>query len=258
MRSGELKSGYADTFHGRVPHSHELNKISIMTDDTMRAMMDPELVRAHRERALSPDHPVVRGTAHNPDTFFQARESANPFYAKVPEITRAAMDQFKELTGRAYAPFVYEGDPKAEHVVISMGSGAEVVRETARHLVADGEKVGALQVILYRPFSAEDFLGALPETVKTIAVLDRAKEPGAVGEPLYQDVVATIGGSDWRGHTLHHAADYWRSLWSVLERVTPGMVKAIYDMLASTNLKNGFTIGITDDVSGPASNGGRL
>lgn len=248
----------AATLKSRVPFmhfmdgfrtSHELNKISILPDAVLREMMDDDLVRAHRERALSPEHPVVRGTAHNPDTFFQARETANPFYAEVPGIVAEAMDQFKKLTGRAYAPFIYEGHPEAEHVIVSMGSGAEVVRETARHLAAKGEKVGAIQIVLYRPFATDLFLEALPETVKTIAVLDRTKEPGAAGEPIYQDVVAALAEAVAEGsrQTMPRTVGGRYGLSS--KEFDPGMVKSIYDMLAEKP-KNNFTIGIRDDVSG--------
>ncbi|MHA1547739.1 MAG: pyruvate:ferredoxin (flavodoxin) oxidoreductase, partial [Alphaproteobacteria bacterium] len=193
----------AATLESRIPFlhfmdgfrtSHEINTLSVLPDETIRAMIDDDLVRAHRARALSPANPFVRGTAHNPDTFFQARESANPFYAKVPAIVQATMDRFAALTGRSYRLFRYDGAPDAERVVIAMGSGAEVVRETALRLAADGEKVGALQVLLYRPFPIEDFLAAMPATVRSVAVLDRCKEPGAPGEPLFQDVAMAYVG----------------------------------------------------------------
>ena len=249
----------AATLKSRVPFmhfmdgfrtSHEVNSLTLLSDDAMRALIDEELVRAHRARALSPEHPVVRGTAHNPDTFFQARETANPFYAATPDIVQAAMDKLGELCGRSYKLFRYDGHPEAERVIISMGSGAEVARETALWMAERGEKVGALQVLLYRPFSAEHFLAALPETVKSIAVLDRCKEPGGMGEPLYQDVVATFANAvaDGTRETMPRVVGGRYGLSS--KEFHPGMVKAIFEEIAKPKPKNGFTIGINDDVSG--------
>ncbi len=228
--------------------SHEVNSLTLLSDETLRAMIDEDLVRAHRERALSPAHPVIRGTAHNPDTFFQARETANPFYAATATIVQAEMDKLAGLCGRQYKLFRYDGHPQAERVVIAMGSGAEVVRETALALAAAGEKVGALQVVLYRPFSVEHFLAALPATVKSIAVLDRCKEPGGTGEPLFQDVVTALANA---------FADGGRPMPRVIggryglssKEFHPGMAKAVFDELGSTTPKNGFTVGINDDVS---------
>src|SRR5580658_1246725 len=194
----------AATLESRVPFlhffdgfrtSHELNTLSLLSDDQMRAMIDDELVRAHRARALNPEHPFIRGTAQNPDTFFQARETVNPFYARVPGIVQAAMDRFAGLTGRQYHLFDYDGPADAERVIVLMGCGAETARETAAALRARGEKVGELQVRLYRPFAAEAFLAALPESVRTVAVLEQTKEPGAAGEPLYLDVLATLAAA---------------------------------------------------------------
>jgi pyruvate-ferredoxin/flavodoxin oxidoreductase len=242
----------AATLESRVPFihfmdgfrtSHEVNKLTLVPDDAIRAMIDDDLVRAHRARALSPAHPVVRGTAQNPDTYFQGRETVNPYYAKVPAIVQAAMDKFAGLCGRSYRLFRYDGHPQAERVVVSMGSGAEVVRETANWLAAKGEKVGALQVLLYRPFSIADFLDAMPETVKSVAVLDRTKEPGATGEPLHQDVVMAFAQAGRMPRVI--GGRYGLSS----KEFHPGMAKAVFDELAKPQPKNGFTIGINDDVS---------
>ena len=172
--------------------SHEVAKVEQLTADDMRAMIDENLVRAHRARALSPDHPVIRGTAQNPDVYFQAREACNPYYLAAPTIVQNAMDKFAALAGRQYHLFDYVGAPDAERVIIMMGSGAEVAHETVEAMLAAGEKVGLLKVRLYRPFSIEAFVAALPESVKSVAVLDRTKEPGATGEPLYCDVVTAL------------------------------------------------------------------
>src|SRR5262249_7951685 len=160
-----------------------------LADDDLRHLMNDELVAEHRRRALTPDRPVLRGTAQNPDTFFQAREACNPFYVECPKIVAMTMARFSELTGRSHQLFYYFGHPKAERVIIIMGSGAETTQETVRYLADQGEKVGVINVRLYRPFSIQHFLAALPTTTKAIAVLDRTKEPGAHGEPLYLDVV---------------------------------------------------------------------
>ena len=176
-------------------------------------MINDDLVRAHRARALNPDKPVIRGTSQGPDTYFQAREAVNPYYIKTPAIVQKAMDKFAELTGRAYHLFDYVGAADAEYVIVLMGSGAEVAHETVEHLTAKGEKVGVIKVRLFRPFSVEYFVKVLPETVKVIAVLDRTKEPGSAGEPLYQDVVTAIaesGGS---------AESYWRTLWFIKQGI---------------------------------------
>jgi pyruvate-ferredoxin/flavodoxin oxidoreductase len=158
----------------------------------LRSMLDEKSIHAHRKRALSPDHPVLRGTAQNPDVYFQARETVNPFYNSCPDITQQVMDKFADLTGRQYNLFEYSGDPQAERVVVMMGCGAITAAETAKHLNKQGEKVGIVNVRLYRPFSIEHFIKLLPETTKIIAVLDRTKEPGAAGEPLYTDVVTSL------------------------------------------------------------------
>ena len=175
--------------------THEVAKVEELTQDDMRAMIDDKLVQAHRARALSPEHPVLRGSAQNPDVFFQARETVNPYYLACPTIVQNAMDKFAKIVGRQYHLFDYLGAPDAERVIVVMGSGAEAVQETVEYLAPRGEKIGVLKVRLYRPFSARDFVKALPPTARVIGVLDRTKESGAVGEPLYEDVVTSIAES---------------------------------------------------------------
>ncbi|HEY9076676.1 MAG TPA: pyruvate:ferredoxin (flavodoxin) oxidoreductase [Anaerolineaceae bacterium] len=231
--------------------SHEINKVIELEDDEMRAMIDENLIAAHRSRALTPDKPVLRGTAQNPDVFFQARENVNPFYAACPAIVAKTMEKFAQVTGREYHLFDYVGAPDAERVIICMGSGAEVAEETAKYLIAKGEKVGALSVRLFRPFSLEHFLKALPASVKSIAVLDRTKEPGAGGEPLYLDVITALSEGISQGLTP------FKQMPVVIggryglasKEFTPAMVKGIYDELAKSSPKNHFTVGINDDVS---------
>src|SRR5262249_55098271 len=205
----------------------------------------------HRARALSADHPMIRGTAQNPDVYFQARETVNPYYLACPTIVQNLMDRFSKLTGRPYHLFDYAGAPDAERVIVLMGSGAEAAEETIAQLVKNGDKVGVLKVHLYRPFSVEHFLAALPRTVRTLGVLDRTKEPGSIGEPLYLDVVAAV----------QEAMSREDCRWTVPPRIvggryglsskefTPGMVKAIFDELARPRPSNHFTIGIVDDVT---------
>ncbi len=192
---------HAATLKTRVPFLHffdgfrtssEVSKIEQLGDEDIRAMIDDDLVRAHRARALSPDRPVIRGTAQNPDVYFQARETVNPFYLNCPDLVQETMEKFGSIVGRKYNLFDYIGAPDAERVIVMMGSGAETAGETARFLSKSGEKVGVIKVRLYRPFSVDHFVKSLPPTVKVIAVLDRTKEPGASGEPLYLDVVAGI------------------------------------------------------------------
>ena len=202
----------AATLKSRVPFlhffdgfrtSHEVNKIELVEPDVIRAMIDDNLVQAHRARALNPDKPSIRGTAQNPDVYFQARESANPFYLECPIIVQEAMNEFAQLTGRQYHLFDYVGAPDAERVIVMMGSGAETTEETVNYLAQHGEKVGVVKVRLYRPFDAAAFVASLPATTKTIAVLDRTKEPGAMGEPLYLDVIGALN----EGHEarlIHH------------------------------------------------------
>jgi len=224
--------------------SHEVAKVEQLSADDMRAMIDEELVRAHRARALSPDHPVIRGTAQNPDVFFQARETVNPFYQGCPAIVQKVMDRFAQVVGRQYRLFDYFGAPDADRVIVMMGSGAEVSEEAVAHLNAAGEKVGLLKVRLYRPFSIEHFVGALPESVKTIAVLDRTKEPGASGEPMYLDVVNALSEAMVAGKRVI-GGRYGLSS----KEFTPAMVKGIFDEMLKPKPKNHFTIGILDDVT---------
>ena len=256
---------HASTLEARIPFIHffdgfrtsaEVNKIEQLTDDEIRAMTDDELVRQHRSRALSPDRPVLRGSAQNPDVFFQARETINPFYAACPDIVQKAMDKFAQVVGRKYGLFDYTGAPDAERVIVLMGSGAETASETAKFLTERGEKVGVLNVHLYRPFSVKHFLGALPPSVKVIAVLDRAKEPGAAGEPLYQDVVTSINEGLAEG-SVPYAQFANRPYPRVIggryglssKEFTPAMVKGVFDEMLKAEPKNHFTIGIVDDVS---------
>jgi pyruvate-ferredoxin/flavodoxin oxidoreductase len=231
--------------------SHEVNKIEMLSEDDLRAMIDDDLVQAHRARALSPEHPVLRGTAQNPDVFFQARESVNPFYLDCPEIVQKAMDKFGDLMGRHYKLFDYIGAEDAERVIVIMGSGSLTAAETAKYLQAQGEKVGVVQVRLYRPFSVQHFMEALPSTVRTIAVLDRTKEPGSTGEPLYQDVITAVNEAMVEGTAPFQSTPriiggrYGLSS----KEFTPGMVKGVFDEMVSEKPKNHFTIGILDDVT---------
>jgi pyruvate-ferredoxin/flavodoxin oxidoreductase len=250
----------AATLEARVPFlhffdgfrtSHEINKIEPLRDEVLRAMIDDNLVRGHRARGMTPDRPVVRGTAQNPDVFFQARETVNPYYEACPAIVQKAMDRFAELTGRSYRLFEYIGAPHAERVIVLMGSGAETVRETVAYLNEQGHNVGAVVVHLYRPFATAAFLEALPETVRSIAVLDRTKEPGATGEPLYVDVVTAISEALATGEAPFTVAPriiggrYGLSS----KEFSPAMVKAVYDELLKERPKNHFTVGICDDVT---------
>jgi pyruvate-ferredoxin/flavodoxin oxidoreductase len=231
--------------------SHEIAKIEALEDDDLRALVDEADIRAHRGRALSPEHPVLRGSAQNPDTFFQAREACSPFYGACPGILRDLFERFAAQTGRRYRLFDYVGHPQARQVLVIMGSGAEVAHETVQWMTAKGEPVGVLKVRLFRPFSVEDFAAVLPESVRAIAVLDRTKEPGAVGEPLYQDVVTALrearDGGLWRGAADPRVIGGRYGLSS--KEFTPAMVKAIFDELAREKPKNHFTVGIKDDVS---------
>ena len=229
--------------------SHEINTLEILSDADIRAMIDEELVRAHRARALNPENPFIRGTAQNPDTFFQGRETVNPFYAKTPDMVQAAMDQFAGLTGRQYRLFDYHGPQDAVRVVILMGSGAEVARETADALQRAGEPVGVLQVRLFRPFSAAHFLNAVPPTCRAVAVLDRTKEPGAGGEPLYLNVVEAFAQAVSRGERAFMPRVIGGRYGLSSKDFSPAMAKAVFDELKKPAPQNGFTIGITDDVS---------
>ncbi len=242
----------AATLESRVPFVHffdgfrtssEVSKIEALSDETIRAMISDELVREHRQRGLSPDHPVVRGTSQGPDVYFQGRETVNPYYLKTPEIVQKAMDTFSELTGRQYHLFDYAGAPDAERVIIVMGSGAETVEETVNYLVEQGEKVGVVKVRLFRPFSIEHFADVLPTSVKVIAVLDRTKESGSAGEPLYQDVITAMAES---GRSARIVGGRF-GLSS--KEFTPAMAKAVFDELQKDSPKNHFTVGIVDDVT---------
>jgi pyruvate-ferredoxin/flavodoxin oxidoreductase len=248
----------AATLESRVPFlhffdgfrtSHEVNTLDLVSDEQIRAMIDDELVHAHRARALDPEHPFVRGTAHNPDTFFQARETVNPFYARTPGIVQATMDRFAKLTGRQYRLFEYTGSEDAERVVVLMGSGAETARETAAALRAMRESVGVLQVRLYRPFAADAFVAALPESVRSIAVLEQTKEPGSAGEPLYLDVVTALAQAVAEGRRRAMPRVIGGRYGLSSKDFNPPMAKAVFDELAKSDPKNGFTVGIIDDVS---------
>ncbi len=248
----------AATLESRVPFlhffdgfrtSHEVAKIEELTDDDLRAMIPEELVRAHRERALSPDRPVVRGTAQNPDTFFQAREAVNRYYLACPGIVERTMDRFAELTGRRYHLFDYVGHPEAERVVVLMGSGAEAVHEYVEWATARGEKVGVVKVRLYRPFSKEHLVRALPPTVRAIAVLDRTKEPGSLGEPLYLDVVAALAEARAEGLAELDPVVVGGRYGLSSKEFNSGMIRAVYDELATERPRNHFTVGIVDDVT---------
>ncbi|MDR3461118.1 MAG: pyruvate:ferredoxin (flavodoxin) oxidoreductase [Beijerinckiaceae bacterium] len=229
--------------------SHELNTLDLLSDADIRSMIDDDLVRAHRGRALNPEHPFIRGTAQNPDTFFQAREAVTPYYDKVPGILERAMSRFAAMTGRAYRLFDYEGDADATRVLILMGSGAETARAAATALRAAGEKVGVIQVRLYRPFSVSHLLAALPASVQGIAVLDRTKEAGATGEPLFQDVVTALAGAVAGGEraTMPRVIGGRYGLSS--KDFTPAMAKAAFDELKSDKPRTSFTLGINDDIS---------
>ena len=246
----------ASTLRSRVPFmhifdgfrtSHEVMKIEKLSDEQIRALIDDRLVQAHRARGLTPDHPVMRGTAQNPDVFFQSRERANLFYLETPQIVQETMDAFAQVSGRQYRLFDYVGAPDAERVIILMGSGCEAAQETVEALNAAGEKIGLLKVRLYRPFSVKDFIGSLPSSVKSVAVLDRTKEPGSIGEPLYQDVVTALSENAQEGRHLPNVIGGRYGLSS--KEFTPSMCKAIFDELKKAKPKNHFTIGIEDDVT---------
>ena len=251
---------HAATLATRVPFvhffdgfrtSHEIAKVELLSDDDLRALVDEDQVLAHRGRGMSPDRPFVRGTAQNPDVFFQSRETVNPFYARVPDAVAAAMDALGARTGRRYRPFDYFGDPQAERVIVVMGSAAETARETVDALAERGERgVGVVQVRLYRPFSIAHLLAALPSTTRAVAVLDRTKEPGAVGEPLYTDVVAACAEA-WSD--VHAGAPMPRVIGGRYglgsKELTPAMIKGVLDELASPSPKRHFTVGIVDDAA---------
>ncbi|HET8666539.1 MAG TPA: pyruvate:ferredoxin (flavodoxin) oxidoreductase, partial [Terriglobales bacterium] len=231
--------------------SHEVAKVEQLTMEDLKAMISDELVAKHRERGLTPDRPVLRGTAQNPDVYFQGRETVNPYYLATPTIVQNVMDKFAKITGRQYHLFDYMGAPDAERVIVIMGSGADVTEEAVEHMVSKGEKVGVLKVHLYRPFSIEHFLGALPATTKSIAVLDRTKEPGSTGEPLYMDVVTAMAEAMASGtapfKTMPKIVGGRYGLSS--KEYTPAMVKGVFEELAKPRSKNHFTVGIIDDVT---------
>ena len=250
----------AATLESRVPFlhffdgfrtSHEIQKVEELTYDDMRAMINEDDVAAHRARALSPDHPSITGTAQNPDVYFQGRETVNKYYKATPAIVQAAMDKFASLTGRQYKLFDYVGAEDAEKVIIVMGSGADTVHETVDYLNAQGEKVGLLKVRLFRPFSVKDFVSALPKTASKIAVLDRTKEPGSIGEPLYVDIRTAVGQAmgdgtlSYDGYPTIVGGRY--GLGS--KEFTPAMVKAVFDNLDAAEPKDNFSVGIEDDVT---------
>ena len=250
----------AASLEGRIPFihffdgfrtSHEVNKLTLIPDETIRAMIDAGQVRAHRGRGLNPDHPFIRGTAQNPDIYFQARETVNPFYARLPSIVQQKMDAFAELTGRSYHLFDYFGHPDAERVAVIIGSGAQTLIETVAYLQTQGEKVGVVNVRLCLPFSAEHFIKALPSSVKAIAVLDRIKAPGSTGEPLYGDVVTVLTEAYANGtlptSSIPRITGGRYGLSS--KEFTPTMAKAVLDELKKDKPKNHFTVGIDDDVS---------
>ena len=243
---------HAATLKARIPFlhffdgfrtSHEVSRIVELGDEALRQLMNPEDIARFRSRALTPDRPVLRGTAANPDSFFQAREACNSFYAACPKTVQATMDHFASITGRQYHLFDYHGHPEAERVIVMMGSGAETVRETVDWLVAKGEKVGLVLVRLFRPFDLGGLMATLPKSTKSIAVLDRTKEPGALGEPLYQDVVTALSETGRSARVV--GGRYGLSS----KEFTPSMAKAVYDNLSSATPKNHFTVGINDDVT---------
>ena len=250
----------AATLESRVPFlhffdgfrvSHEISKVELLTLEEMRSLIDDDLVRAHRKRALSPDHPFIRGTAQNPDVFFQARETVNPYYLACPDIVQKVMEKFEKVAGRKYELFQYYGVPDAERIIVLMGFGAETVQETVEYLTKKGEKVGLIKVRLYRPFSVKHFINSIPKTVKTIAALDRTKEPGSIGEPLYTDIITAIQEGIAKG-----IAPFEKSPKIIGGRYglsskefTPAMVKALFEEMKKEVPRNHFTIGIDDDVT---------
>ena len=250
----------AATLESRVPvlhffdgfrNSHQILKIEQLTEDDMRAMIDDDLVRAHRERALNPDKPFMRGTAQNPDVFFQSREASNPYYLAAADIMQKQMDKFAKLVGRQYKLFEYVGAPDAERVIMLMGSGADTAHETVEYLLERGEKVGVVKVRLYRPFSVKHLMQALPSTVKVLATLDRTKEPGSAGEPLYVDTITAVteamndGTAPFKTAPKVIGGRYGLSS----KEFTAAMVKGLFDEMKKDAPKNHFTVGIYDDVT---------
>ncbi len=248
----------AATLESRIPFlhffdgfrtSHEIAKIEIVSDDVIKALVTDDLVIAHRNRRMSPDAPVLRGTSQNPDVYFQARETVNSYYDACPGITERVMEKFGQLTGRNYKLYQYYGAPDAERVIIMMGSGVETVRETAEYLNQSGEKVGVINARLFRPFDIERFIAALPATIKSISVLDRVKEPGSIGEPLYLDTVNALVEGLQKGLLKSMPKITGGRYGLSSKEFTPAMVKAVYDNMASPSPKSHFTIGINDDVT---------
>ena len=251
----------AATLESRIPFlhffegfrvSHEIQKIEELSFEDMAGMIDQKLIHAHRRWGMNPEHPVIRGTSQNPDVYFQGREAANKYYEACPGIVQKAMDKFAKITGRSYKLFEYIGAEDAEKIIIIMGSGGETVHETVDYLTARGEKIGVLKVRLYRPFDTKTFIAAIPSTVKSIAVLDRTKEPGCLGEPMYEDVRTAVGEAMGEGYAPFK--QYPRIIGGRYglgsAEFTPAMVKAVYDELSKAKPKNHFTVGINDDVSG--------
>jgi pyruvate-ferredoxin/flavodoxin oxidoreductase len=243
---------HAATLKSRVPFlhffdgfrtSHEVSKMEELTNEDLLAMIDEQDIEAFRARSLSPDHPTIRGTAQNPDTFFQAREACNGFYDATPKIVKDMMDRFAKITGRTYGLFDYVGDPNAERVVVLMGSGCLTTEETVEYLTKKGEKVGLLKIRLYRPWSNADFIAAMPKSAKVVAVLDRTKEPGALGEPLYQEVITAFSEAGRTAKII--GGRYGLSS----KEFTPAMVKGVFDEMKKADPKNHFTVGIVDDVT---------
>jgi len=229
--------------------SHELNMVETLSPEVMRSMISEKLIAEHKARGLNPEHPVLRGTAQNPDVFFQGREAGNKFYAAVPTMVKEAMGQFEKLTGRKYNLFDYVGAPDATKVVVVMASGADVLEDTVNYLVSKGEKVGVLKVRLYRPYSEADFIKALPKTVKSIAVLDRTKEAGSLGEPLYQDVV-TVCSTAFKAGALKELPVIVGGRYGLgSKEFTPAQAKAVFENLSAAKPLNSFTVGINDDVT---------
>ena len=250
----------AATLRSRIPFvhffdgfrtSHEVSKIEMLDEAVLRALIDDKLITEHRARAMTPDKPVLRGTAQNPDVFFQCREAANHFYSACPDIVQKVMDEFAEQTGRKYKLFDYVGAPDAERVIVLMGSGCEAADETVEYLNHHGAKVGVLKVRLYRPFDGKRFMEALPPFVRKLAVLDRTKESGSIGEPLYQDVVTALMEETAAGRSqLKTLPQVFTGRYGLSSKeFTPTMVKAVFDNLSAAAPKNHFTVGINDDVS---------
>ena len=260
QEAGDMAAiAHAAALESRVPFmhffdgfrtSHELAKVKVIGDDVLRALIDERTVLAHRDRALSPERPAVHGTAQNPDVYFQARESANPYYFRCAEVVHSVMRRFAALTGRAYGLVEYAGASDATRVVILMGSGAETAEETAHALNLAGTRVGVAKLRLYRPFPAAALLAALPPTTRAVAVLDRTKEPGSAGEPLYLDVVAALSEAVAAGQLALMPRVIGGRYGLSSKEFTPAMVAGIFEELARPEPKRHFTVGIVDDVSG--------